>query len=132
MEKSINNKVKIHEITRITPFFSSTAEFSFPLTLFDTYWFKFHPIERLFFCQVTDLTADFFHSIIFPKLKHFLSITLLHCLPLADSLMWPLDAAKPAIYYFPKTVFQSLLLSLTPTSIISVEMQFMKLLNFFL
>ncbi|KDO51167.1 hypothetical protein CISIN_1g044220mg, partial [Citrus sinensis] len=50
MEKSINNKVKIHEITRITPFFSSTAEFSFPLTLFDTYWFKFHPIERLFFC----------------------------------------------------------------------------------
>lgn len=132
MEKSINNKVKIHEVTRITPFFSSTAEFSFPLTLFDTYWFKFHPIECLFFCQVTDLTADFFHSVIFPKLKHFLSITLLHYLPLAGSLMWPLDAAKSAIYNFPKTVFQSLLLSLTSTSIISVEMQFMQLLNFFL
>ncbi|KAJ4707294.1 phenolic glucoside malonyltransferase 1-like [Melia azedarach] len=101
MAATIDNRIKIHEVTRITPFSNPTAEFSLPLTLFDTYWLKFLPVGRLFFYQITELTSDLFNSVVLPKLKHSLSLTLLHYLPLAGNLMWPEDTAKPAIYYFP-------------------------------
>ncbi|KAJ0041794.1 hypothetical protein Pint_19059 [Pistacia integerrima] len=95
------NTLKIHEVTQVTPFSDSTTEFSLPLTLYDTFWFNFPPVERLYFYQITDLTPHFFHSFIVPDLKHSLSLTLLHYLPLAGNLIWPLDAPKPFIYYSP-------------------------------
>ncbi|KAJ4707289.1 Phenolic glucoside malonyltransferase [Melia azedarach] len=96
-----DNGVKIHEVTRVTPSSHSTTAFPLPLTYFDAIWFRFAPVERLFFYETTELTCDFFNSEIVPKLKHSLSLTLLHYLPLAGSIMWPEEAPKPAIYYFP-------------------------------
>ncbi|KAK9197532.1 hypothetical protein WN943_005671 [Citrus x changshan-huyou] len=103
---SINtiNRVKIHEVTKITPMMIPDDDddlICLPLTLFDTYWLKFLPVERLFFYEVADLTWDLFDSEILPKLKHSLSLTLgIHYLPLAGHMVWPEHAAKPAIYYF--------------------------------
>ncbi|XP_031268483.1 malonyl-CoA:anthocyanidin 5-O-glucoside-6''-O-malonyltransferase-like [Pistacia vera] len=94
------NSVKIQEVTKVTPHPDSTTEFSLPLTFFDIFWFKFHPVERLFFYQITHLTPQFFNSVILPQLKQSLSITLLHYLPLAGNLVWPQETPKPVIYYF--------------------------------
>ncbi|KAJ0100064.1 hypothetical protein Patl1_21758 [Pistacia atlantica] len=96
-----SNTVKIQEVTQVTPFSDSTTEFSLPLTLYDTFWFNFPLVERLYFYQITDLTPRFFNSFILPDLKHSLSVTLLHHLPLAGNLIWPTDAPKPYIYYSP-------------------------------
>ncbi|KAH9762776.1 Phenolic glucoside malonyltransferase 1 [Citrus sinensis] len=94
--------VKIHEAIKVTPFSSdSTTSFTLPLTYFDFFWLKFPPVERLFFYQICDLTWDSFSSVILPKLKHSLSLTLHHYLPLAGHIMWPLEAPKPAVYFFP-------------------------------
>lgn len=99
------NIVKVNEVTRVTPLAdpssTKTAPFTLPLTYLDIYWFKVLPVERLFFYQITDLTRDFFDSVILPKLKHSLSLTLLHYLPLAGNIMWPEGTQKPAVYFFP-------------------------------
>ncbi|KAJ0041803.1 hypothetical protein Pint_19052 [Pistacia integerrima] len=63
--------------------------------------FNFSPVEHLYFYQITDLTPHFFNSVILPKLKHSLSLTLLHYLPLSGSLIWPPEVKKPYIYYSP-------------------------------
>ncbi|XP_044468139.1 malonyl-CoA:anthocyanidin 5-O-glucoside-6''-O-malonyltransferase-like [Mangifera indica] len=96
-----SNTMKIQEVFKVTPFSDSTAEFSPPLTLYDTFWFNFPPVERLYFYQITGLTHHFFNSVILPNLKCSLSRTLLHYLPLAGNLIWPPDAPKPCIYYSP-------------------------------
>ncbi|GAY48981.1 hypothetical protein CUMW_115780 [Citrus unshiu] len=103
---AIENRVTVkkHEVTKVTPFVnpnSKTTSFTLHLTYFDFFWFKNPPVERLFFYEMTDLTWDLFNSEVLPKLKHSLSLTLLHYLPLAGHITWPLDAAKPAVYYFP-------------------------------
>ncbi|KAJ4707290.1 Phenolic glucoside malonyltransferase [Melia azedarach] len=95
------NKVKIHEVTKVSSFSDSTSPSILPLTYFDTFWFKFPPVERLFFYQISELNSGFFNSVVLPKLRHSLSLTLHHYFPLAGSLMWPEDAPRPAIYYFP-------------------------------
>ncbi|XP_044468137.1 phenolic glucoside malonyltransferase 1-like [Mangifera indica] len=96
-----SNTIKIQEVSQVTPFSDSTTEFSLPLTKYDTVWFNFPPVERLYFYQITDLTPHFFHSFIIPDLKHSLSLALLQYLPLAGNLIWPQDAPKPFIYYSP-------------------------------
>ncbi|XVF60692.1 hypothetical protein PTKIN_Ptkin08bG0068800 [Pterospermum kingtungense] len=96
--------VKVVETTRVTPPSDSpksATEFSLPLTFFDAIWFKFHPVERVFFYQLNDSTPEYFNSVILPKLKHSLSLTLLHYLPLAGNLQWPLNSPKPIITYTP-------------------------------
>ncbi|KAG8662362.1 hypothetical protein MANES_01G095400v8, partial [Manihot esculenta] len=101
---STDNPVRVVEICPVTPpsdFPESATEFSLPLTFFDTFWFKFHPIERLFFYELTDVTPAFFNSVILPKLKQSLSLALLHFLPIAGKLTWPPHAAKPFIHYAP-------------------------------
>ncbi|KAJ8751145.1 hypothetical protein K2173_016326 [Erythroxylum novogranatense] len=79
----------------------SAAEFSLPLTFFDTLWFQVPPVERIFFYQITELNPAYFTSIVVPKLKQSLSQTLLHFLPLAGRLTWPTDSPKPIIIYTP-------------------------------
>ncbi|XP_044481572.1 phenolic glucoside malonyltransferase 1-like, partial [Mangifera indica] len=95
------NNVKIQEVSKVTSPFDSITEFSLPLTLYDTYWFNFPPVERLYLYQITHLTPHFFtqlssqtqHSL--SPLSHFL-----HYFPLAGNLTGP-DASKPFIYYSP-------------------------------
>lgn len=96
-----HNLVRIDEVTKITPFPNSTTSFHLPLTYFDTFWILTPPVERLFFYEVGHLTSEIFNLTILPKLKHSLSLTLFHYLPLAGHLTWPSDAEKPAIYYSP-------------------------------
>ncbi|EEF34761.1 phenolic glucoside malonyltransferase 1 [Ricinus communis] len=101
---SSNGRVRVVDVCRITPSLdspASAAELSLPLTFFDTFWIKFHPVERIFFYQLSDSTPALFDSVILPKLKHSLALALLHYLPLAGSLVWPPDADKPFIFYAP-------------------------------
>ncbi|XWS30155.1 hypothetical protein CRYUN_Cryun24cG0093500 [Craigia yunnanensis] len=98
--------VKILEITGVAPSSNSPKsanEFSIPLTFFDTYWFKFPPVECLYFFQLTESTSSlsYFNSNILPKLKQSLSLALVHYLPLAGNLRWPSGSSKPIILYTP-------------------------------
>ncbi|XWS30163.1 hypothetical protein CRYUN_Cryun24cG0094200 [Craigia yunnanensis] len=95
---------KVVETTQVTPSSDSpksATEFSLPLTFFDTISFKFPPVERIFFYRLNDSTPEYFNSVILPKLKHSLSLTLLHYLPLAGSLRWQSNSPKPIIMYTP-------------------------------
>uniref|UniRef100_A0A6N2N314 Uncharacterized protein n=1 Tax=Salix viminalis TaxID=40686 RepID=A0A6N2N314_SALVM len=58
-------------------------------------------VELNFFYMLPELTRSVFRSVILPKLKHSLSLTLLHFLPVAGNLTWPPHAAKPIISYTP-------------------------------
>ncbi|KAJ0098604.1 hypothetical protein Patl1_21764 [Pistacia atlantica] len=101
---SHNNPLKILETCRVAPFPNSShsaTELSLPLTFFDTFWLKFPPVERLFFYQLSHSTLQHFNSTILPKLKHSLSLALLHYLPLAGKLTWPPNVPKPIISYIP-------------------------------
>ncbi|KAK8716469.1 hypothetical protein V6N13_043776 [Hibiscus sabdariffa] len=98
--------VRILETTRVAPSTESpesSHDFSLPLTFFDTYWFKFPPVETLYFYQLDESTSTlcYFTSTIIPKLKQSLSLTLLHYLPLAGNLRWPSGSSKPVILYAP-------------------------------
>lgn len=96
--------MEILEVTQVTPTFNSpksTTEFRLPLTFSDIIWFKFPPVERLFFYQFDELTPACFNSVILPKLKRSLSLTLVHYLPLAGNLKWPPNEPKPIILYTP-------------------------------
>ncbi|KAJ1381707.1 Transferase [Sesbania bispinosa] len=73
---------------------------SLPLTFFDLLWLRFPPVERLFFYEYQNSTSSFFDSVL-PNLKHSLSQTLQHFLPLAGNFTWPHDSAKPIIQYVP-------------------------------
>ncbi|CAN0853620.1 Phenolic glucoside malonyltransferase 2 [Linum grandiflorum] len=81
----------------------SAAECSLPLTYLDTAWFRFPPVELLFFYKPTStiLTPVFFHSVLLPKLIHSLSKTLAGFLPLAGHLRWPPDSPTPTVVYTP-------------------------------
>ncbi|KAK5820454.1 phenolic glucoside malonyltransferase 1-like [Gossypium arboreum] len=92
----------ILKVTQVTPTFNSpesTTEFHLPFTLYDIFWFKLSPIECLFFYQLDKLTSTCFNSVILPKLKRSLSLTLVRYLPLADNLKWPPNEPKPIILY---------------------------------
>ncbi|KAF4385566.1 hypothetical protein F8388_010122 [Cannabis sativa] len=67
----------------------SSSPNSLPLTCLDLIWLRMQPIERIFFYEFPNLedpnrdTTLFFHSDIVPRLKHSLSLTLKHFLPLS-------------------------------------------------
>lgn len=101
---ALHCRMKILEVTRVTPSSNSPkppAEFSLPLTFSDLFWFNQPPVNRLFFYQLNELTPVSFNSVILPKLKQSLSLTLLHYLPLAGNLKWPSNDPKPTILYTP-------------------------------
>ncbi|KAK8567683.1 hypothetical protein V6N13_105638 [Hibiscus sabdariffa] len=98
--------VTIHEITRVTPSSdspNSANEFSLPLTFFDTYWFKFPPVQSLYLYQLSEShsTPSYFNSEILPRLKKSLSLALSHYLPIAGYLKWPPGADRPLVSYTP-------------------------------
>ncbi|CAL1399908.1 unnamed protein product [Linum trigynum] len=78
---------------------------TFPLTVFDLYWFRTPPVERLFFYPLPprNSTLDFFTYVLLPSLKLSLSATLSHFLPLAATLTWPVDSPKPFLLYAPSS-----------------------------
>ncbi|XP_065872215.1 malonyl-CoA:anthocyanidin 5-O-glucoside-6''-O-malonyltransferase-like isoform X2 [Euphorbia lathyris] len=95
--------VRVTELCKIAPADSST-ESSLPLTFFDIFWLKFHPVERLFFYQLTsdsDSDSNSFSSVILPRLKQSLSLTLLHFIPFAGNLIWPSHSDNPFLLYSP-------------------------------
>ncbi|PON46189.1 Transferase [Parasponia andersonii] len=97
------NSAKILELSHVAPYTDSpdsATEFSLPLTFFDTFWFKFPPVERLFFYSLPETKDSSFNAVL-PKLKHSLSLTLRYFLPLAGTLTWPRDSPKPVILYTP-------------------------------
>ncbi|KAF4397648.1 hypothetical protein G4B88_027388 [Cannabis sativa] len=103
--------VKIIEVCKVAPppasmaTTSSSSPNSLPLTCLDLIWLRFQPIQRIFFYELPNLedpnrdTTLFFHSDIVPRLKHSLSLTLKHFLPLSGNLIWPESSYKPLILY---------------------------------
>ncbi|EXB38113.1 Agmatine coumaroyltransferase [Morus notabilis] len=94
---------KTLEISHVPPYSDSSnslSDFSLPVTFCDTCWFKFPPVERLFFYSLPQPKQTFLNSTI-PRLKRSLSLTLQHFLPLAGNLTWPRDSPKPIILYIP-------------------------------
>ncbi|WRX20983.1 hypothetical protein QQP08_013470 [Theobroma cacao] len=106
--------VQVLETTRATPAFDSpisTIEFSLPLTFFDTLFLKFGSIERIFFYQLNGSNPEYFNSVILPKLKRSLSLTLLQYFPLASNLRWPSNSPNPSLHTLLVMEFCSKLLS---------------------
>ena len=95
-----HNSLKIVEVYRVVPLLNSqdtTTPKSLPLTFFDVLWLRFAPVQRVFFYETSISITTFLDSIL-PKLKHSLSFTLQHFLPLAGTLIWPSES-KPIINY---------------------------------
>ncbi|KAH7846681.1 hypothetical protein Vadar_016923 [Vaccinium darrowii] len=95
------NLVKVIDVCRVTPMPhspNSAAQTSLPLTFFDIFWLRFHPSHRLFFYEFP-VSKTTLTDTILPKLKHSLSVTLQHYLPLAGNLTWPPDSGKPVVQY---------------------------------
>ena len=95
------SSVKVVDVCRVVPPPTrpdSAAPKSLPLTFFDILWLRFPPVQRLFLYEF-ETTKPLFYDTIFPKLKHSLSLTLHHYLPLAGNLIWPENSPKPVINY---------------------------------
>ncbi|XP_065865546.1 phenolic glucoside malonyltransferase 1-like [Euphorbia lathyris] len=104
MATSYNYSLKVLEVCRVTPFTNSATplvELCLPLTHFDMFWVKLFPIERIFFYQLSqhESTHTFFNSVLLPRLKHSLSLTLTHFLPIAGHIIWPVGTEKPSFLY---------------------------------
>ncbi|MED6110869.1 hypothetical protein PIB30_046947 [Stylosanthes scabra] len=82
---------------------SSSSSIFMPLTFFDIIWLRFPPVERLFFYKFPNYPSSnsFFYDSVLPNLKHSLSLTLQHFLPLVGNIIWPSDSPKPVIHYVP-------------------------------
>ncbi|KAL6136636.1 hypothetical protein ACLB2K_061931 [Fragaria x ananassa] len=88
-----NLSVKKVEVCRVAPKPGSPENQSLPLTLFDLFWLRFPPVERLYFYQTSSTDSVLSH------LKTSLSLALQHCPPLAGNLIWPQDSLKPLLSY---------------------------------
>ncbi|KAL9293220.1 Malonyl-CoA:anthocyanidin 5-O-glucoside-6''-O-malonyltransferase [Arabidopsis thaliana] len=92
---NFNSAVNILEVVQVSP--PSSNSLTLPLTYFDLGWLKLHPVDRVLFYHVPELTR----SSLITKLKSSLSATLLHYLPLAGRLVWHSIKTKPSIVYSP-------------------------------
>ncbi|CAN1252675.1 Malonyl-CoA:anthocyanidin 5-O-glucoside-6''-O-malonyltransferase [Linum perenne] len=75
-----------------------SADFTLPLTFFDTFWLKLSPVERIFYYRFPS-AATSQTDVIIPRLKRSLSLALRHFLLLAGKLTWPEEAEIPFILY---------------------------------
>ncbi|KAF5961482.1 hypothetical protein HYC85_002691 [Camellia sinensis] len=90
------NPVKVLEVCRVVPTPSSPDSAARPIFLLLSSTFP--PVQRIFFYKTSHSTTTF-SEIVLPKLKHSLSLTLQHYLPLAGNLTWSPDSDKPIIQY---------------------------------
>ncbi|XP_038890804.1 malonyl-CoA:anthocyanidin 5-O-glucoside-6''-O-malonyltransferase [Benincasa hispida] len=103
MEKLKPNLVRVLEVSKVAPPSaspSSATHFSLPFTYFDALFLKIPPTERIFFYSLPDPPLFNSNSLL-TNLKHSLSLTLQHFLPLAGNLVWPSQSPKPTILYSP-------------------------------
>ncbi|CAK9326404.1 unnamed protein product [Citrullus colocynthis] len=103
MEKVKQNLVRILEVSKVAPppsAPSSATHFSLPFTYFDALFLKIPPTERLFFYSLPDPPLFNSNSAL-TRLKHSLSLTLQHFLPLSGNLVWQPESPKPTILYSP-------------------------------
>ncbi|CAK8540742.1 unnamed protein product [Lathyrus sativus] len=99
-----SNNIKIHQHFKVAPTSSTQVTTTIkPLTYFDLFWLRFHPVERVFFytLPISQSHPSFFFQEIVPNLKSSLSLTLQHFLPLAGKIVWPSDSPKPFIQFNP-------------------------------
>ncbi|KAJ6364633.1 hypothetical protein OIU76_029570 [Salix suchowensis] len=93
----------IIDVCHVPPFSNSSrstpTELSLPLNFSDIFNLKFPPVQSIFFYKLGESTTTFFKTVILPRIKHSLSITLFHFLPLAGHLSWPQNSAKPIVIY---------------------------------
>lgn len=95
-----HSALKILEVKRVAPFpADSAAPKSLPLTFFDLLWVRMLPVQRLFFYDYPSIDTQVLLDLIVPNLKHSLSLTLYHYLPLAGNLSWPQDSGEPVLNY---------------------------------
>ncbi|KAG6583449.1 Phenolic glucoside malonyltransferase 2, partial [Cucurbita argyrosperma subsp. sororia] len=95
--------VNIIEICKVAPpppesSRAAAVPSSLPLTFFDLFWLRFHPIQRLFFYELPSNDISFIDEIV-PKLKTSLSRILRHYLPLAGNLVWLPHSDVPTIEF---------------------------------
>ncbi|KAI8028700.1 Phenolic glucoside malonyltransferase 2 [Camellia lanceoleosa] len=90
--------MKVVEVCRVTPIPSTATSTSLHLTFFDVFWLRVSPIQCLFFYETSHPSTTFLEEVL-PKLKHSLSLTLHHYLPLAGNLTWLPDSDKPITQY---------------------------------
>ncbi|CAN1171640.1 Malonyl-CoA:anthocyanidin 5-O-glucoside-6''-O-malonyltransferase, partial [Linum perenne] len=88
---------RVIEICHVAPSPPPAAEFTVPLTFFDTFWLKLSPVERIFFYRFPSAAATSPVDVIIPRLKRSLSLALHHFPPLAGKLIWPEEAEIPFI-----------------------------------
>ncbi|KAA0039435.1 malonyl-CoA:anthocyanidin 5-O-glucoside-6''-O-malonyltransferase [Cucumis melo var. makuwa] len=103
MEKLKPNLISILEVSTVAPppaSPSSPTHFSLPFTYFDALFLKIPPTERIFFYSLPDPPLFNSNSLL-THLKHSLSLTLQHFLPLAGNLVWPPESPKPIVRYSP-------------------------------
>jgi hypothetical protein len=95
-----SNNIKIHEHFKVVPP-SSIQTTSIPLSFFDTFWLRFHPVERIFFYTLPNSQShpSFFFEKLVPKLKSSLSLTLKYLIPLAGNIVWHAESPNPIIQY---------------------------------
>ncbi|KAL9354989.1 hypothetical protein Peur_052959 [Populus x canadensis] len=94
--------VNFLEVCHVSPSSTSpesSTELYLPLIFSYIFNLKFPPVQGIFFYKLTELTPTFFNSVILPKVKHALSLTLSHFHPLAGNLTWPPNSIKPVIMY---------------------------------
>ncbi|GFY86957.1 hypothetical protein Acr_05g0005960 [Actinidia rufa] len=95
------NPVKVLDVCRVAPpplSLDSTTPKSLPLTFFDMVLLKFPPTQRLYFYETSHPTTTFLEVVV-PKLRHSLSLTLQHYVPLAGNVTWTPDYSKLIIKY---------------------------------
>ncbi|OIW06537.1 hypothetical protein TanjilG_29958 [Lupinus angustifolius] len=96
-----STSLNLHQLHSVAPPHATTAT-TFPLTFFDILWLRLPPVERLFFYEFpTTSKTTSFYDIIVPNLKHSLSLTLQHFIPLVGNITWPLESSNPIINYVP-------------------------------
>ncbi|XP_047940886.1 malonyl-coenzyme:anthocyanin 5-O-glucoside-6'''-O-malonyltransferase-like [Salvia hispanica] len=90
------------ETCRIPPPQGVAAELFLPLSFFDMSYLDSNPMYVLNLYNHPCSEAEFSNTIV-PNLKHSLSLTLQHYLPVAGNLLYPLhtdtDASKPVLRY---------------------------------
>ncbi|KAK7340653.1 hypothetical protein VNO77_21362 [Canavalia gladiata] len=96
-----HNNLKIHDHCTVAP--PSATQSSLPLTFFDLFWLRFHPVERIFFYSLhaSQSHPSYFFDKLVTKLKTSLSHTLQHFPLLAGKIVWPSDFENPIIQYIP-------------------------------
>ncbi|KAK4723634.1 hypothetical protein R3W88_026413 [Solanum pinnatisectum] len=91
----------IIEQCQVAPPTCATDKLTLPLTCFDTLWILHnHHIPRILFYKLHNIDKNSFIQNIIPTLKHSLSRTLKHYLPLAGNLVCPWNSTDyPELRY---------------------------------